>query len=149
MTTKRGQNANGIGYAVGVFISNGMSGVLTKLFLEGPYPKTDAAAYSIWIAIVTLLLALVCLLFVRNGARRPSLKAVFWSGACSTVGRVANYWLVLALAVLPASVQYPFVTGGTMIVSTLLGYWIGQRPSRRELLAVAFAFLGVLALVAL
>lgn len=147
LTVKRDGTRGGAVYYAGVFVCNGMSGVLTKLFLEAPYEKTDAAGYSVWIALVTLFAALCALPFLRKNLHRPGVKAVLWSGGCGVVGRVANYWLVLALAVLPASVQYPFVTGGTMIVSTLLGYAVGQRPSRRELLAVALAFLGVLLLV--
>ena len=45
------------------------------------------------------------------------------------------------------SVQYPMVTGGTIIVSTAICFFGKSKPSRRELISVALAFLGVLALV--
>ena len=50
-------------------------------------------------------------------------------------------------AVLPASVQYPFVTGGVMIVSTIISAITGKAPSKRELLALTLSFLGIMALV--
>ena len=146
LTVKRDDRHGGIVYYVGVFICNGMSGVLTKLFLEAPYKKTSAASYSIWIALVTLAVALCALPFLRKKLQKPDAKSILWGIGCGGAGRIGNYLLVLALAVLPASVQYPFVTGGTIIVSTLLGYAVGQRPSRRELLAVALSFAGVLLL---
>jgi hypothetical protein len=40
------------------------------------------------------------------------------------------------------------VTGGTMIVSTLICFFGDKKPSKRELVSVAFAFLGMLALFA-
>ena len=61
--------------------------------------------------------------------------------------KVANYMLLIALAVLPASVQYPFVTGGTMIVSTVISLICRQKPSWRELVSVGLSFAGVLVLV--
>ena len=64
-----------------------------------------------------------------------------------TLSRLANYVLVIALAVLPATVQYPFVTGGVMIASTIIAAIVGQKPSRREILSVAISFIGILALV--
>lgn len=146
LTVKRDGQRGGTVYYIGVFVCNGMSGVLTKLFLEAPYEKTSAESYSIWIALITLAAALCALPFLRRKLQKPDIKAVLWSTGCGAAGRIGNYLLVLALAVLPASVQYPFVTGGTIIVSTLLGYAVGQRPSRRELLAVALSFVGVLLL---
>ena len=58
-----------------------------------------------------------------------------------TTDAIADYM------VLPASVQYPFVTGGTMIVSTVISFLLGQKPSKREIFAIALSFLGILALV--
>ena len=42
--------------------------------------------------------------------------------------------------------QYPMVTGGVMIVSTLLCCFGPKKPSRRELLSVLVGFAGMLAL---
>ena len=70
-------------------------------------------------------------------------------GVCAlhgTVGKIANFVLVIALAHVDASVQYPMVTGGVMTVSTLICFFGERKPSRKELLSVALAFLGMLAL---
>ena len=39
-------------YCAGVFVLNGMSGVLSKLYQDAPYPKVSSAAYSIWCSIL-------------------------------------------------------------------------------------------------
>ena len=54
--------------------------------------------------------------------------------------------LVFSLAHVDASVQYPMVTGGTMIVSTVLSCFSDKKPSKREIISVALSFAGVLAL---
>ncbi len=147
LTVKKDGRRGGFIWYAGVFVFNGLAGVLSKIFTEAPFPKTDAASYSIWAAAFTALIGGIGLLIVFRSLSRPGIAALLWSAGGGAVSRVANYWLVLALLVLPASVQYPFVTGGTMIVSTLLAFAVGQRPSKRELLAVGLSFLGILALV--
>ena len=63
-----------------------------------------------------------------------------------SINKVANFLLVIALAHVDASVQYPMVTGGTMIVSTVLSFFSDKKPNRREILSVILAFAGMLAL---
>ena len=60
--------------------------------------------------------------------------------------KVANFFLVIALSHVDASVQYPMVTGGVMIVSTLLCFLGPKKPSHREILSVLIGFASMLAL---
>ena len=75
-----------------------------------------------------------------------SLFAGAVSAGNGALNKIANFILVLALARVDASVQYPMVTGGVIIASTLICYLGDRRPSRRELISVGLAFLGMLAL---
>lgn len=147
LTVERKSGKSGWLYCAGVFVLNGASGVLSKIYQDAPYPKVSAAAYSIWIAIFTVLLSGAVLLVICRRLRRPSLPAIGFAVGCGALNKVANYMLLVALAVLPASLQYPFVTGGVMVVTTLLAFFTARRPSRREIASVALAFFGVLALV--
>ncbi len=146
-TIKPGEKKNGAIYYIGVFMLNGMSGVLSKIFQSAPYEKARAASYSIWSALVGAIIAAVVLVVIRKKVKRPNLKAVAYSSGFGVINKVANYMLLIALAVLPASVQYPFVTGGTMIVSTVISLICRQKPSWRELVSVGLSFAGVLVLV--
>ena len=140
-------------YYVGIFLLNGLSGVLSKIFVSAPYEKVSAAGYSILVAITLVVSCLLLLLIFRLLGKRPPKKETPLSfGLCSLSGaanKVANFILVIALTHVDASAQYPMVTGGTIIVSTLLCFFGKQRPSRRELIAVAIAFLGTLVLFVL
>ena len=147
LTVNKGEKRGGTVYYIGVFVLNGMSGVLSKLYQELPYEKASPAVYSVWIAIMSAGLALLCLLFTVRRFRLPSVKGVLFGMGCGSISRVANYLLLLALVGLPASVQYPFVTGGTMIVSTVISALTGQKPSKKEILSVALSFTGILLLV--
>ena len=146
-TVKRGEKKNGTVYYVGVFVLNGMSGVLAKIFQSAPYEKTDAASYSIWSALVCAVISAFVLLAIRKSVKKPSAKAIALSSGFGAINKIANYMLLIALAVLPASVQYPFVTGGTMIVSTAIAVISRQKPSWKELVSVGLSFVGVLILV--
>ena len=146
-TVKPGEKKKGTIYYVGVFVLNGMSGVLSKIFQSAPYEKASAASYSIWSALVAAVMSGVVIICIRNSVERPCIKSVSLAAGFGAINKIANYMLLIALAVLPASVQYPFVTGGTMIVSTVISLITRQKPSWRELVSVGLSFAGVLILV--
>jgi drug/metabolite transporter (DMT)-like permease len=150
MTLSKGKKGGWIWYA-GVFALNGMSGVLSKIFASAPFEKTNAAGYSIWSALLTgVLSAIIWLALFRKtsgeGKMPYSLKAFGVASVSGATNKIANFLLVLALAHVDASVQYPMVTGGVMIVSTLICFFGPRKPSKKEIASIAIAFLGMLAL---
>lgn len=148
LTFEKGEKRGGTIYYIGIFVLNGMSGVISKWFSAAPFEKTSAAGYSILVTVSTIVLSAVLLLFFRNGKEAP--KETKFSLGVSAVGgignRVANYLLVASLAHVHASVQYPMVTGGVIIVSTLISFLGEKKPSPKEIASVILAFIGVLAL---
>ena len=159
-TVERSEKKKGFLFYAGVFVLNGMAGVISKLFTASDLPKASAAAYSLWIAIATAVLSGIAWLALSLAERRrtpqtereatPTRRTILQSygigAAQGAINRVANYLLVIALVQVDASIQYPMVTGGTMIVSTVLSFFGDKKPSRRELLSVGLAFLGMLLL---
>ena len=81
-----------------------------------------------------------------EGKMPYSLKAFGVASVSGATNKIANFLLVLALAHVDASVQYPMVTGGVMIVSTLICFFGPRKPSKKEIASIAIAFLGMLAL---
>lgn len=146
---ERYEKLSGLIFYIGVFVLNGMSGVITKLFESAPYLKTSAAGYSVLSTAMTVLISGIILLLIKKQGVHIVKKAIAFAFCGGILGRVANFLLLLALAVLPASTQYPMVTGGVMVVSTVISLIIGQKPSKREVLSVALSFAGLLALVIL
>lgn len=164
LTVEKGDKDKGTIYYIGIFVFNGMCGVLSKLFTASPLPKTGEMAYSMWIAAMTVVLSGVFWLVLSGAERRkassqerktakPARKTLFQSyGIAALYGmmdNVANFLLVVALVHVDASVQYPMVTGGTMIVSTVISCFGEKKPSLREIISVALAFLGMVALFAI
>ena len=158
-TVKKGEGSRGAIYYIGVFFFNGMSGVLSKIFTAGEFPKASAAGYSIWISVMTALLsgAVWAFLALRTGnagaksevlhtKKKGFVKAIGIGSAQGAINRVANFLLVIALLHVDNSVQYPMGAGGTMIVSTLLDFFGEKKPGKREIISVSLAFLGMLAL---
>lgn len=141
---------NGFIYYAGIFVLNGMSGVISKFFTSAPddWGKTSPEAFSILSAVVAIIISAVALLCMRK-VEAP--KMTWASAGVSAVGgitnKIANYVLLIALAHVPASVQYPMVTGGVMIVSTVICFFGKNKPKPKELVSVALAFIGILALV--
>ncbi len=144
LTLEKGSSKGGGLYYAGIFIFNGMSGVLSKVFQDAPFAKASAADYSIWSALITVALAGGVLLCLKKPDLRLSLKGAIWVAGNGILNRFANYLLLLALVHLPASTQYPMITGGVMVVSTLLSYCTPKKPKAREWAALALSFIGIL-----
>lgn len=147
LSSKKGEKKSGYIYYMGVFVLNGMSGVLSTIFQNAPYEKTSAAGYSMLIALTALVICLVFLPFVKGSGERLTKKAVVSMGGYGVLCRVGNYLLLIALAHLPASAQYPFVTGGVMIISTIISLFTKNKPSKREIAGVAISFAALVILM--
>lgn len=147
LSSERGGKKSGYIYYMGVFMLNGMSGVLSTVFQNAPYEKTSAAGYSILISLTALVICLVFLPFFKGNGEKLNTKAVVSMGGYGVLCRVGNYLLLIALAHLPASAQYPFVTGGVMIISTIISAFTKNKPSKREIIGVGVAFVALLILM--
>lgn len=147
LTVKKEKGGKGYIYYAGVFLLNGMSGVLSTVFQQSPYEKTSAAGYSVLTAAATVLISAVLLPFVKGEKKKLNKRATVSLVCNGILSRVANWLLLIALVHLPASAQYPFVTGGVMIMSTVICYFTPDKPGKREIAAVALSFIGLLVLV--
>ena len=56
-TIEKSEKKRGTVFYIAIFILNGMSGVLSKLFIASDLPKISAAGYSVWCAAATALLS--------------------------------------------------------------------------------------------
>ena len=149
LTVERGEKKGGAVFYIGVFVLNGMSGVLSKLYQELPFEKASNADYSLWISIMSATISGIILLMMIKKVGRVGVKAVVWGVNNGGINRIANFLLLIALTALPASVQYPFITGGVIAFSAVISTLTGQHPSKKEIIAVILAFLGIYLLIAL
>ena len=147
LTVKREKGGKGYIWYAGVFVLNGLSGVLSTVFQQAPFEKTSAAGYSVLTAAVMTVLSAVLIPFVKGEKRKMNKRAALSTVCNGVLGRVANWLLLIALAHLPASAQYPFVTGGVMICSTVICFFTPDKPGKREIAAVAVSFVGLIILM--
>lgn len=161
LTVEKGDKKKGAIFYIGIFVLNGMGGVLSKIFTASTLPKVSAAGYSIWIALCTVVLSGIAWAILACADKQKTIqseeleikptKKLIWQsygvGALyGAINKIANFFLVIALAHVDASVQYPMVTGGTMIVSTIICFFGEKKPSKKEMISVLLAFIGMLLL---
>ena len=152
LTVEKGDKRKGTIYYAGIFILNGMSGVLSKIFTSAPFEKASPEGYSILSALCTIILCFIILLIFfreKDENAKPRISTLAISAGSGIFNRLANLILVIALSHVDASVQYPMVTGGVMIVSTLICFFGDKKPSKREILSIIVSFAGMLALFAI
>ena len=159
LTVKKGNGKKSGGiYYVGVFVLNGMSGVLATFFSKLPFEKTSKEAFSVWSCVWTVLLAVVLLLILRKKMSAPKLTfAAFGVSVLGSVGnKVANLFLLACRGIgadgmpnIQNTVLDPLVTGGVMIVSTLICFFGKNKPSKKEIISIAVASLGMVCLFAI
>lgn len=147
LTVEKGGNKSGYKYYAGVFILNGLSGVISTIFQKAPYEKISEAGFSVLTVLVILVISLIFLPLTASRSKKLSLKAAVSMSVYGVISRVGNFFLLLALAHIPASAQYPFVTGGVMAVSTVICCFTDNKPKKRELIAVAVSFAALVILM--
>lgn len=150
LTIEKGERKKGTIYYIGIFIFNGMSGVLSKIFVAAPYEKVSSAGFSILSSVCGLVITFIILLVLSRkkdeSDKKITPKSIGVGAISGVTNKIANFVLLIALSHVDASVQYPMVTGGVMIVSTLICFFGERKPSKKEIMSVVIAFLGLLLL---
>ena len=147
ITVEKGNKSGGTIYYIGVFVFNGLSGVLSKIHNDAPFEKTSEAGYSMLLALWTVIICIILILLNKDENIKLTKKSTGCIIGYGILSNVANYFLLLSLRKgLPASAQYPFVTGGLMIVSTIICCFTPDKPKKKEVAAVVLSFIGIMAL---
>ena len=154
-TVQKGESSKGKIYYIGVFVLNGLSGVFSTLMKKFAYTPNQSemdaisTGYSVAMAVFGIVIAGIVLLLVSRKEKNTVTPAAFWYAASGGgLNRVANFMLVIALTMgMQSSIQFPIVTGVVMIASTLLCYFTPQKPKKKDIISVVFAFFGVIALL--
>jgi len=151
LTVKKGAGKGSLLLYAGVFITNGLYGVISKFFTASSMPKTSEAAYSAMIEGFIVIFSLILLAAVKKKKSpvKTGPSAFVYMGGYGVMCAAGNYLLLIALSVLSASAQYPFVTGGVMIISTVYSFFTPSKPCKREIISVLLSLAGIAALTLL
>ncbi len=147
VTVNGGVSKSGMGYYAGVFIFNGMNGVLSKIYQAVPLEKSGESVYMMTAAVWSVVLSLILLLSKKTEKNALDARSMAPVLGCGLLNYSGNFILLISLSHIPASAQYPIVTGGVMAVSTLLCFFTKNKPSKREMLSVLLSMIGIFAMI--
>lgn len=132
---------------IAVFILNGMSTVISKIHQSYTLLCTDSYSF---VAIGNMCCFIICILWYIM--KYKSLPKVNREELCYTSGYaachgIANLFALIALTKLPASVQYPVITGGVIFFSTVVSIILRQKPSKKNIVSALIAFVATVIII--
>ena len=140
-----GENSKrAIKYYIGVFLLNGMVGVISKLHQSSAH-CTDSASFLMLTKILTVLLVILLILTTKEKRFWVSKRSLLYCGGNAVFNSIGNLLLLVALLHLPASVQYPMVTGGTIVFSIVIDKLRGIKVSKKAIIAAGIALISTVA----
>lgn len=134
-----------------VFFMNGFVSILSKLHqIETEYPVVDTNSFVFLTNTINgLFSALALFVLTLKNKQGPKLGEAFkpWMLAAAVVvyalcnGISYLLQLLAAASTMPASVQYPMMTGGSVVLTALAGYlFFREKPSKTALIGTVLAF---------
>lgn len=134
-----------------IFFLNGMTGVVAKMHETADKAISEANftfLYSLVTAVMSLLLLVAALIFgerkrkcieIKTAMTKKPLLSMVGLGVMTNTG---NFLLLIAAERLPASVQFPFTSGGVILLSSLVSAFIfKEKLAAKEWLTVVGASL--------
>lgn len=135
-----GRSKKALIYYIAIFILNGLVGVISAFHQSQKALCVNSESFVILSKIITAVICTVVILFSKQRNFGISKKSFAFSAGFSAFNSIGNLLLLIALLKLPASVQYPIVTGGTMVFATVIDLVRKEKVAKREILATCIAF---------
>ena len=138
-----------------MFLLNGLIGVLSAVYQSDilSYSRSSAEQFAFMRAVFTAILGSVLFLsFSLNNRDEKNMTKIYvkaspWATMAGILNGVANLILLYSLLYVDPSLQYPVITGATILFSSLVGLLFDERPNKKTLLSVALAVAGTIAAV--
>lgn len=141
LNIKKGkQDKKAIIYYMAVFVLNGMAGVLSKIHQSSSLPHTDSTGFMLISSFITAVISAVWLLVSYKKIPLIKSKNLLYTAGYGVFNGIGNLFLLISLSNLPASVQYPLVTGGVMVFSTAISALRKEKITAKEYVAAGVSF---------
>lgn len=127
-------------YYMAVFVLNGSVGVISKIHQSSQLPHTDSTGFMILSSLASILISGIWLLAKYKSIPLIKGKSLIYASGYGVFNGIGNLFLLISLANLPASVQYPLVTGGVMVFSTVISAIRKEKLSKSDYIAAAISF---------
>ena len=134
-----------------VFLLNGISSVVSKMHQINPVSKTVTS--SDFVFITAVLKAVICSVIMiagrgklsKNPVRIELRKVIPIILLAASVDGVSFMLQLIGASNLPATVLYPLVTGGSLMLTSLVGVIVfKEKLSARQWAGIAVCFVGTL-----
>lgn len=142
-----------------MFFINGIVGVLTSLQSNPVAPAMTSENFTILKSLIMIVLsaAIIGILLLGKKSRAANVSAlrtalaprpVVFGTICSAVAGIGGFLQLVANAKVPNTVQYPIVTGGTIVLTAVAAFlFFREKQSRRSTICLAGAFLSTILFV--
>jgi len=145
---KGSKNRQVLAMCAAVFFLNGFVSVVSKLHqINTVNAPVSAAAFVFWSGVAKFVMCSAVLLVGSKGAAaeklpaRPGVMGVILASAL--VGGISYLCQLIGAKDLPASVLYPFVTGGSIVLSDLVGIFVyKEKTDLVKQIGIAVCFAG-------
>lgn len=127
-------------YYMAVFILNGSVGVISKIHQSSEMLHTDSTGFMFLTSAVSVVISALWLLIQHKKIPLIKGKSLGFAAGYGIFNGVGNWLLLISLVNLPASVQYPLVTGGVMVFSTIISAVRKEKLSKTDYIAAAISF---------
>lgn len=128
-------------YYMAVFILNGSVGVISKIHQSSELPHTDSTGFMLLTSVVSIVISALWLLVQHKKIPLIKGKSLGFAAGYGIFNGVGNWFLLISLVNLPASVQYPLVTGGVMVFSTIISMIRKEKLAKTDYIAAAISFI--------
>lgn len=143
---KSGNHKGGFKYYISIFLLNGCIGIVSKLHQATETLCVDSASFMMIAKMWMILIASVAL-FIKGRNYRVTKKGAAFCGVYAMINSSGNLLALIALKFLPASVQYPLITGGTMFFAFVIGLIRRDKLTKKDLLGTVLAIAATIVIV--
>ncbi len=139
-------SSGAIKYYILVFIMNGMAGVCAT-FLKTELVDYNQTGYMALVGGFMFLFSVLIYLAVYHKFPVPKNSEIKYSAGYGLSNGIGNLLLLYALLHINASVQYPIVTGGTIIVSTIVSAIQKENVNKKNIIACVIALIASICII--
>ena len=133
-------------YYLAVFVLNGMNGVYAA-FITMAEPGYNKQSYLALMNMFVFIITFIVYYATEKKLPIPRFSELKYSGTYGICNGVANLMLLIALGHVNASVQYPIVTGGVIIFSTVAAALQKDNVKRRTVISAIIAFVATVCII--
>lgn len=127
-------------YYMAVFVLNGAVGVISKIHQSSAYEHTDSTGFMFMSSLAGILISAAWLLIQYRKIPLIKGKCLLYASGYGIFNGFGNWFLLISLVNLPASVQYPLVTGGVMVFSTVISAIRKEKLTKTDYISAAISF---------